>query len=518
MLFAVVACTSAFALHSEGVETEIMRTVETYLESYANETLMYTSQDLTVNTVSDSAVVLPVSAESLNFELSGELVSVARMKENISYIQAKAEYWKKTRQMQNIYRRNLELTYDFEEVIVNGKTAEAVVHEYAVFTYTNCTEPTFAETVYTVDLVNLSGKWLIADMTDNDWFDAKFKYGDGFDLEAELGKFIESLNEEATCVVTEPEVNTIKAPDTYSVLYNGKNAAAYAYTYSGKILHTDEFYNKMFSDYSDSNADCMNFASQCMWAGFYGSQEENAINGSLLPMDTEGPYKWYGGENDHTSSWNVTSGSTGFLGYIENSNKSDDVGMSARIITVEAGANIIAELKNKDVDLNSLIGAVALVDGGTAESISDQYGHAVVITDVEDTGIYFCGHTNNRQHCKLSDYYRYGVKIIIPINMRYGAKPLYQIKAETLRPVEAGEKATITASAESDYFSGKTPSINFGNLCISVTSPSGDNSTYMADIGVNRLNYLYTFEERGLYKVTVFLEYGGSFVFYVRVV
>lgn len=512
VLFSIAACTSAFALKGESDEAEIMRTVENYLESYAHETLMYTSQDLTVNTVSDGAVALPVSAEGLSFELSGEFVTVAQMKKNISYTQAKAEYWKTIRQKQNLYRRDLELTYDFEEVAVNGNTAKAVVHEYAVFTYTNCTEPTFAETVYTVELVKLSGRWLIADMTDNDWFDAKFKGGDGFDLEAALAEFEESLNADVKCVVTEPELDTIDFTGIYSVSYNGKNAAAYAYTYSG-IDSND--YNKMFPSYT--NADCMNFASQCMWAGFYGSQEEGVINGKLMPMDNEGTDKWYGGKNDSTPSWTLAKGSSDFLDYIEKSCKSAEAGMSARIITVKSGTKLITALKSAGVDLNSLIGAVALVDGKDDKGNLDQYGHAVVITDVEDTGIYFCAHTNNRQHCKMSDSYVYGVKIIIPTYMRYSAKPLYQIKAETLRPVKAKDKATITASAVSDYLSGKIPSVNFGRLGISITDPSGEVASYMAPHGESSLSYTYAFNKEGLYKVTVYLELGGSFVFYVRV-
>lgn len=515
ILISTLICTTAFADKGESAKLEIMETVKEYLENYSTETLLYIERSLTENTVFDNAVIIPIGAESVTYMLSDGVSTVAEMRENIAYIKAKAEYWMGVRQMQMIYRRDLKLTYDFEDVAVSDKTARVLVHEYATYVYTDCTEPTFEETVYTVDLVNLSDRWLIADVTDNDWFDARFKEKGKLGVNKALTEFEACQKVVEPCAVTGPKTEVMVAPSVMPLSYNGRNAAAYAYTYSGTEKETSSFYNnELFNDYRGKGGDCMNFASQCIWAGFYGDQQKASVDAKLVPMDNEGSYVWYGGINENSASW---KGTKSFLKYIEASKNAQDVGMSAEIITVENGANIMASLKKEGIDPNRLVGAVALVDGQDANGNSCQYGHAVVITDVTDTALYYCGHTRNRQHAKLNDGYMYGVKIIVPYVMRLRSIPNYQIKAEMLRPVSVGSQQTIKATASSDYLSGKTPSINFGRLVISITSPSGVESSCEAGVGESRLSYLYTFAEEGLYAVTCSLEFGGSFTFYVRV-
>ncbi len=176
------AVTSAF-------EAERIRdTVEDYLRSFSTESMLYTDQDLRANTVLDGGCdtqSLP-NGDDTSFMLPGGVLTVAQMRKNITFYEDKAEYWKGARQMENIYRRDMRLEYRFDEITVNADTAHVQVSEYASFTYTDSTAPSYAETVYTVDLVKIGDGWWIADINDvYDWFDARFKNTD-FDVQAEL--------------------------------------------------------------------------------------------------------------------------------------------------------------------------------------------------------------------------------------------------------------------------------------------------------------------------------------------
>lgn len=180
-------------------EAERIRdTVEDYLRSFSTESMLYTDQDLRANTVLDGSCdtqSLP-NGDDTSFELPGGVQTVAQMRKNIAFYEDKAEYWKGARQMENIYRGDMRLEYRFDEITVNADTAHVQVSEYASFTYTDSTAPSYAETVYTVDLVKIGDGWWIADINDvYDWFDARFKNTD-FDVQAELNALRAQLEAE----------------------------------------------------------------------------------------------------------------------------------------------------------------------------------------------------------------------------------------------------------------------------------------------------------------------------------
>ena len=77
------------------------------------------------------------------------------------------------------------------------------------------------------------------------------------------------------------------------LLYDAANAANYALTYSGSDT---SFYNENFNSYADVGGDCMNFASQSIWAGLGMDNSPHKIsNGKLFKnlKDSITPDGWY---------------------------------------------------------------------------------------------------------------------------------------------------------------------------------------------------------------------------------
>ena len=138
-------------------------------------------------------------------------------------------------------------------------------------------------------------QWLVADITDGSRFDGLYKNDPSFDAGAALTELALELQTE-NCRLSTPWDPAGASGEQYGwIPYNGANAAAYAYTYSRQNAETarENYYNPQFKSYAGQGGDCMNFVSQCMWAGFGGSQAQDAISASASPMDTEGDSIWY---------------------------------------------------------------------------------------------------------------------------------------------------------------------------------------------------------------------------------
>lgn len=219
----------ANATDSNSEISDIQASVESFLRNYTEETMLYEDNDLTSHTVADAVIPMTAAVEAQSFQLSTGPATLVEMQDNISFVERKAEYYKGFRQLGNIYRTGLNLAYTFESVEVNGDTATATVSELATFTYTDCTEQSIMETIYTVDLVNISGEWLVADITDNDWFDAEYKGLGYFDVASALADIEAEMNSEEACSVTEPQEDAMSTMTTanYRRTYSGENAAAY---------------------------------------------------------------------------------------------------------------------------------------------------------------------------------------------------------------------------------------------------------------------------------------------------
>ena len=481
----------AFAYGEAAEQAAVKTAIETFLKSYGDEAMLYHSSDQTV-----CSVAAPQAAEAwgddLVFQIGEKETSLADLRENIAFVEKKAAFYSAMRQMQGIYRENLQLSYRYPVFQLEDSFCHVSVTETASFYYVDSDRPSVYETVYSVDLVKLGGQWLVADITDGSRFDGLYKEDPAFDTAAALAAFEANLHTEA-CRVSNPSPPAAEDTEDGYLPYCGANAAAYAYTYSRQEARAlrEEFYNPLFRSYAGHGGDCMNFVSQCMWAGFGGSQTQRSVDSASLPMDTDGDSQWYSYGADSTAepalSWvscqsfrKYLTGALDGAG-TEGSNASDDRGMCAAILDVGPGSPITG------VPAESLIGAAAHVEGA-----GGPYAHAILLTDAVGTSrseIWFCSHTKDMTHIKLGDYYFGPMKVYIPRYMRLSPPPF--ITPDALQPVEVSSAALVGF-----HTAEVSP-----HLRLTITPPGGTAEELVSVENSGVCAAEYTFPAAGLYRV-----------------
>ena len=500
----------ALAAEENGEEEAVKAAVEAFLRSYTEEAMLYTACDQTICTVAAPGVG---QDDGQVFSISDEDVTLEELRKNIAFVEKKAGFYAEIRRIQGIYRENLQLSYTFRSLRFKENTCAVSVTETAVFYYTDSQQPSVYETIYSIDLVKLGQQWLVADITDGSRFDGLYKNDPSFDAGTALAELALELQTE-NCKLTAPW-DPVGASGEQSgwIPYNGANAAAYAYTYSRQNAETarENYYNLQFKSYAGQGGDCMNFVSQCMWAGFGGSQTQDAISASISPMDTEGDSVWYSrsvsSDEEPVLSWVSCQSFRKYLtGELDGSgtagsNAAADMGMYAAIIDAGPGSPITG------VPVEALIGAAAHVEGA-----GGPYAHAIILTAATGTSrsdIWFCSHTKNLTHIKLGDYYFGPIKVYVPRYMRTGAPQAF-IQADMLPPVTASSTALVgfrTAAVSPD-------------LCLVITSPDGTAGEPFTAQDTNAIFAEYLFSSPGLYRVdcTAAEETGTahSFTFFIR--
>lgn len=482
--------TAASASGQAGEEKAIRSAIGSYLRSYQEKAMLDQDRDLRSGTVADPGLHLGAADQSFVLA-NGKSAALSELRENIIFAEKKAVFYAGMRQLQGISREGLRLRYALEELEMKANACRASVRETAEFRYTDSDRPSVYETYYTVDLLKLEGRWLVADVTDGTRFDKLYKkYGASFNERANLSQFAKQLAQE-NCTVHFPDPGS---GGGNRIPYSGKNAAAYAYTYSRR--HMDEtradVYNAQFMGYAGEGGDCQNFASQCMWAGFGGSQTSAAIRGRSLPMDTAGTNQWFGraaGGGALNYSWlscqtfrQYLTGSRDGVGQ-GGSNAAGDAGMYATVLDVGTGSALTG------VAPQELVGATAHVEGS-----GGSYSHAIVLTAATGNSrsqIWFCGHTKDITHVKLGDYYIWPMLVYIPRYLRTGASQADPIQTDRLQPVEAGSTGLLYARRNAVQY----------RMSITVTPPGGTASQVAGAEHNDNCWTDYLFSAPGLYRV-----------------
>ena len=478
--------------YEEDIEKEAVKAaIEAFLHSYAEEAMLYIDSDQTVCTVAAPEIVRTQDSSQV-FTISGKDVTLAELQENIRYVEKKAMFYSAVRRMQEIYREDLRLSYRYT-LTLKENTCHASVTEAASFYYTDSERPSVYETIYSIDLVKIGEQWLVADITDGSRFDSLYKKDPAFEVDAALAEFEANLHTEA-CSISAPYDETPEA-DVLRIPYYGANAAAYAYTYSRQSTDTDraDFYNPQFKSYAGRGGDCMNFVSQCMWAGFGGSQAQASVEGKAVPMDTEGDSQWYG-----RSAGSDTEAALGWIScqsfrlYLtgaldgagtEGSNASCDTGMYATILDVGTGSPITG------VPAESLVGAAAHVEGA-----GGNYAHAIILTAATGTSrseIWFCSHTKDLTHVKLGDYYFGPMKVYIPRYMRLSTEQTASIQPDRVLP------AAVSSPAEVGFHMEGAPA----DLTLSITAPGETAGETLFFENSQSCSVEYFFSTAGLYRI-----------------
>jgi hypothetical protein len=178
---------------------------------------------------------------------------------------------------------------------------------------------------YTMTLENNNGDWKITNIKTNDAWETEdnFSYED-FDVEVELelkAKEIESWKIETKIVdfVLQKEAPVSSVKSSYSIL---------SYSTSLAVEYAEEWFNGINPDFGNASADCQNFASQCVWAGFGGNEGSGAPHLTGTPVVYDSTYgssnsrlwqhnNFYDGHNGVIDwHWDYV---TGFSNYIDSS-------------------------------------------------------------------------------------------------------------------------------------------------------------------------------------------------------
>ena len=333
-------CVSTYADEKSEDEEKAASIAESYLSAAAKNMWLYESNNLAEHTIQE---LVDTSGNSLLSDMSTDVNTqkILSSMDNITFVQEKSKYFREMRQRQDIQRNDFALEYAVTSASIEDNVATLSIIEHISFHYSTFPD-TLSELVnyYDVDLIKCNGSWYVSDVTStNDDFDAIYK---GSEFTAEKADEIialrdaHSLNDTSAIEAIMDDYNlsdnsnATLAGNTTWYNYNATNATAYAYTYVsqmfGKSNWSDfdntaketgrSYYNQNFYDWGQDNTDCQNFASQCIWAGFNGSNAVNQIyNASTKEyspiMDNGGSYKWTGATRNHlvnSASWSCCNG------------------------------------------------------------------------------------------------------------------------------------------------------------------------------------------------------------------
>lgn len=356
----------------------------------------------------------------------------------------------------------------------------------------------------------------------NDWFETAYRHSGKSEniIVSELMK--EIVNN------MQPDISSLKNVSLFSetenidnvqyIMYDPTNAANYGLTYSGP---TSDYYNDNFDSWAGDGGDCMNFASQAMFAGFNGSNEDY----KTLSKATDGPIPLFDNYtiNDSYATWHINGGPwlgvNSFYEYISDP-KPKDSGLVASVWTISA------DQWDLGIDVEFLKGAIILTPGESSTE-TQIYGHAIVVTDAEGSTrdmIHYSGHTTNKHDDILSNRYKnVPLYVVRPIYFKMVHNCLFeghvfktfdgliggessnciwcgynklQITNKLLAPVLIGSSQTLGSRVTTNVF----------KLSIQITTPSNEVVWLRDEYNTNFIKRAYTFTEPGLYKITTYAQ------------
>lgn len=517
--------------------TEISEIAETYMRRYAENTYMYESNDLKELTVASLSPTERQALQQAQNTLSTNVSASSNLNENFNagadsetnlavntldtmdYTLEKANYRKNVRQMQNILRKDFETCYQVNQIEVSGDYARVWLSENIGFYYSGQTIQSIISEEYEISLFRPNGEWLIYNIyTKYDDFDSTNKFS-GFNSAEAIQEFSEiyanrdsgDLSEKAV-IVSEEDANaeiqsTVFIPRTY----NAQNAVYYAFTYSKQnVGNFRSYYNGNFESYDGRGGDCMNFASQCIYAGFHGSNAVSDINSKSFPQDNVGSSSdttWFGSPASH--SWISNSP---FYNYITKSASDSGTRIKGSVTTYGYNDYYITTP-------TKLLGAVIQVPGSAGD-----YQHAVIVTGQEGTGrdqILITSHTGDHKHVRLGDLWGTGkIWVILPTSAVQTVSCTSAEHSYTSIPYDRGLDSICNICGTSRLFIRNTllncvpvgttktltayPSVRCYRMAMKVVAPNGAVS-WLGEV-VNDYSYAknYTFSQTGLYTITLY--------------
>lgn len=547
---------SAFAETDPQKDSDVIRVIEvatSYLEASAHARYFYEPWDakqFTIDSISkDEQMTLLKSLANYNaFRAAQEIVpydeasiatgSLLSLTDNLLLHREEVAFYAHLNEIEGITYEYFSPSYDVVDSNIDGDLATINLYETLDFQYSDCDEPSMTLTHYFVSLVRHDCDWLVMAVESDDLFYQTYRES-GFDLKAEIADVDSAYkqNEEIeTEVPNEPQEGTMQqatlSTSNTDRTYIPKNAVNYALTYS---TSSDEGKNK--PEYKNEkfywvNASCQMFVSQCIWAGFGGSNSESDIN-AKIGMDTSGSYLWWSTKNGYNNtafddskeeradlSYNSWVLCRQFKKYVEGVSASSTE--SGIVCDLHEVANDSKDMVGKSgLTANDLIGA-ALQVKGTSNGNPVQYGHAIFVNNATGTTrdtVYFTSYNNCHKNIKLSTFFNVGsteyekIYVIVPRYLRGGegaaTNYLYGDLQNALVKGESGVTVTLYGRAHSAV----------STLTMDVYAPGDSNAAYTFTASYNKeVSGRVLFDQVGDWTVVVKSAGLRSFTYQVRVV
>lgn len=450
-LTAMLPTASALDYAAQAPKDAIEVTVS-YLEESAYARYLYETKDadrFTINAIPESERILltqkiekypafrssqkivPYEKTNIN---SGSFFSLA---ENVSLHQKSVSFFAHINEMERITYKYFSPSYEVVDSHTDGSFATINIYETLDFQYSDCVEPSMVLTHYFISLVKHGSKWFVMAVESDDLFYQTYRES-GFDLQAEIASVDAVYNADRNA---EPETATIEsisksAPRSVSSTnrtYIPANAVNYALTYStsSDTGATPSYKNEKFYWTSIS---CQLFVSQCLWAGFGGSNSQSDID-NRLGMDVTGSYQWWSTKDHYNNpeyndpgsandmAWNSWIKCSQFKVYVDAvKNSSTESGIVCDTYAVPYNSNDMVGSSGLTAD--DLIGAALHVKGA-----SGALGHAIIVNNATGTTrstVYYTSYNSCAKNIKLSTAFPSGtssnnkIYVMVPRYLRGG--------------------------------------------------------------------------------------------------
>lgn len=322
--------------------------------------------------------------------------------QNLELDRNRITYYGHLHEIQKITYRYFTPSYSVVSCNVDGDFAIVNLYETLDFHYSDAQLPSSIITHYYLTLLKFDGEWYIAAVESDDLFYQEFRE-DGFDLQKELAYVDNAYTNLDTSTVTASLTQSGKMTYTLNSTdrpYVGQNAAYYALTYSTKADDGQKIPSFKNENFKWTNESCQLFASQCVWAGLGGSNDQYSIS-NKLGMDATGTYEWWCTDQSYITNPYPWTSCSEFRTYINNVNASStETGIICDTYTVPKNSNDMGSSVFSESDL---LGAVLHVKG-----TDSALGHAVIVTEVNGMTrdkIYITYYNNCRKNVKLSSSY-----------------------------------------------------------------------------------------------------------------
>lgn len=471
-----LCCSPAFALRFSMDETTIMETAENYLSERMETIYLRTGAQVSAATArtlldiaGEPAVMAEEAAADSEAALLGNVVdsvaafaadnapvlmsemdraiSVDTMLGDLQCMEDMVAYKSYIFEDQNITFSDFDAQYHFGDIVIDGDYAVAEVYEELNYQYVDCDEPSYELGEFNVALVRIDGEWIIADVISDDM--AFLAYcNTGYDLEAEITAYDEAMENAAFEVADTIEIDepAAVAATTSSITYVKNNAVNYALTYTTQAddgTTTPTFRNTRFYWFG---ADCMNFCSQCVWAGFGGSNSWADIP-AHQGMDEVSPAWWC--DNSGQSSNGSWASCSAFRTYVSQSKSASTKGLICDSASISGSTNTLP------YSASTLVGAVLHVEGYVGSTATAK-AHAVFVNaatgNTRDT-VMVCSYNRCRKNVKLSTVCAVGgttraIETIVPKTFQGGETGL-RIYGDLLNAIVT-HTATRTLSGHSN--------------------------------------------------------------------